>query len=399
MEKLIIYLHPQHLNEKLSLSWVVVENESVIESRVEGDPANLSTEAVAREVIVIVPAFDVLLSTVNLPKMNRHRLLQAIPYALEEQLTEEVDALHFVAGEYQPDNHLSVVVISHTKMQEWLTLFKSWNVKVDRIIPASLALPFHEHTWHVLVQEVTIVRTGKYLGFACDKKNLNEFLNLALQQAANAPEVIHVHNYSGQAYSLDIKAKIIEQQKTSTQMMHDLAVNVGQAPTINLLQGTYAVKKSKFARKKIWNVIFSLAVTWITLLFCYPAVSYFILKERVSSIDKEITQIYKRNFPQSSSMVAPKLRMEEKLQKLTAAIGQNRLFLLMGYLGKGMKKATSVKLKRADFQNNLLTVELTAATSEEFSEFSDLLLQQGLNVKQQNANLAGAKVNATLQIE
>jgi type II secretion system protein L len=171
-------------------------------------------------------------------------------------------------------------------------------------------------------------------------------------------------------------------------------------PVLNLLQGPYAVKKSKFVQQdKIWHVLFGLVTAWVVLLFLYPTVSYLILQKRVSGIDAQIVEIYKRNFPQSSSIVAPKLRMEEKLQKANSAIGQNRLLLLLGYIGKGVTKAEGIKLKHIDFQNNQLTLELTVATSEEFSTFTDFLTQQSLNVKQQNANLTGSRINATLQVE
>jgi hypothetical protein len=90
--------------------------------------------------------------------------------------------------------------------------------------------------------------------------------------------------------------------------------------------------------------------------------------------------------------------MEEKLQKLRANIGENRLLLLMGYVGKAMSATPSITLKRIEFQNNQLTAELTAATSEDVAAFTDFLTQQGLTVKQQNANLAGTRINATVVI-
>ena len=112
-----------------------------------------------------------------------------------------------------------------------------------------------------------------------------------------------------------------------------------------------------------------------------------------------INHIYRTQFPQATSIVAPKLRMQEKLQKLDVSVGENRVLLLLGYVGKGMKIANGIKLKRADFQNSQLTLELTATSSESFSAFTDYLTQQGLHVKQQNATLAGEHINATVQVE
>ena len=42
------------------------------------------------ETIAIVPAQDVLLTTAELPKLSRQRLMLALPFALEEQLIDDV---------------------------------------------------------------------------------------------------------------------------------------------------------------------------------------------------------------------------------------------------------------------------------------------------------------------
>lgn len=416
-EKLVIYLNSAPLSDSSQmagmdgapsvqksplLGWAIIANGEVKESVYQADPKEVSLLAEEREVILIVPAEDVLLTFVNLPKMNRSKLIQAIPYALEEQLTEDVDVLHFAAGPYQADNSLSVAIVSQVKMEQWMACMNSWNIKPDALIPASLAVPFVEKGWSVLLDKIAIVRTGLYQGFACDPSNLIEFLDVGLRTISGPPQVIQIHNYSQQAFVTPLNMKeVIEEQLADPQhLVSNLAQQIIKWPSINLLQGAYTVKKSAFAYKdKILKFMAGLSISWVLLLFFYPTVSYFILKQHANNLDTQIAQIYKRNFPQASSIVSPKLRMEEKLKKLGAGMGQNRLLLLLGYVGKGMEKALSVKLTRIDFQNNQLNLQLTAANSEEFSLFSDFLAQQGLRVKQQNANLKGSRINASLLIE
>ena len=142
-----------------------------------------------------------------------------------------------------------------------------------------------------------------------------------------------------------------------------------------------------------------LAALLAGLFFMYPTGSYIILKQRQDVLQQQISQLYRQHFPQGKTMVAPKLRMEDKLHKLQDQMGENRLLLLLGYIGKGLSGSASVNLKRFDFQNGQLTVELSAADSANFSAFNAFLTQQGLQVKQQNAVLSGERVNATLQIE
>ena len=403
-KKLIIYLHA---NDSMHPSWAVQEADGMPGQSVRcGEPEQLAQVAMDGEVIVIVPAEDVLLTTAKLPKMNRSRLMQALPFALEEQLIDDVSFLHFAAGNYQPDGTLPIAILTHAKMQQWLATLQSWGIRPDILLPSSLLLPIENQAWYSMLDDMLVVRTGLFQGFAGDKNNIVTLFDLALSSNLEKPERLYVKNYTNHAYAslleeaLGATLKVTEEFVTQEHKLSDLVSQMPSPPAINLLQGNYAVKKSRLPQLGgIWKITGYLAIAWVVLLFLYPTGSYFMLRHKVNATDSQIAQIYKRNFPQSSSVVAPKVRMEEKLQKLTAQIGENRLLSLLGYIGKGMLETSTIKLQRADFQNNQLTLELTAPSSEDFSAFTDFLTQHGLSVKQQSANLAGAHINATLVIE
>ncbi len=142
----------------------------VSQAELASDPALLAAEATNREIIVIVPAEDTLLTSVTLPKMNRSRLLQAIPYALEEQINDDVDSLHFVAGDYHAHESLPVMVVSRARMEQWQALLQAWQIVPDKIISAIFTLPVVPDTWCVAVDAVAVVRTGQYTGLPVTKK-------------------------------------------------------------------------------------------------------------------------------------------------------------------------------------------------------------------------------------
>lgn len=398
-ETLVIYLHTENPEQP---SWAVIDALGNLQHCEEHNNAeDLFTFATDREVIVAVPAEDVLLTTVTLPKMNRSKLMHALPYALEEQLIDEVETLHFAPFDFRANGELAIAIVSKEKMDHWFSLIKAWQINPDRMLPANLMLPWQEKGWGISVKELALVRTGFASGFSCDKDNLNELLNL--QPKENGfPETVSIMNYTATpvANQLALPLVIKETLLPATSFMVDMARGISSAPSFNLLQGPYAVKKSKLPRtERLGKIAVFLLAALVSILFLYPMVSCFILQQRVKAIDNDITQIYKHNFPQSTSVVAPKLRMEEKLRKLSAQIGENRFLLLLGNLGQAMTDAKNIQLKRVDYQSSQLTLEMTAASSEDFTAFTNALMQQGLDVKQQNANLVGARVNATLLIE
>jgi general secretion pathway protein L len=433
-QQLIIYLSLQD-----ALTWVTFEVETGIKrSGAVGNAEELAQLAANKEVIIVVSAQDVLLASAKLPKMNRSRLAQALPYALEEQLIGDVELLHFAPAESEVEGVLPVAIVAKEKMQAWKDVLQNWNIKADSLVSQVFTLPVQDKTWTLVLQEMAILRMGNYQGFACDINNINEMLNIALQSADHLPQCLHIYNYTANSIvdALNLSANtntsvsentnteintsvninkntnenrqlnsevIIKEDLRSPEKFYtDLVANITKFPHIDLLQGAYKTKakKSKLpATRKLWDTMFYLAAAWICLLFLYPTISYFILKQRLHGIDGQIAAIYKHYFPQSSTVVAPKLRMEEKMQRVAAKSGDSKSLLLIGYVGKAMTEAHNIQIKRMDFQNNQLTIELSAASSQEFSQFTDFLSHQGLNVKQQGANLSGERVNSSIVIE
>jgi general secretion pathway protein L len=400
-ETLVIYLASEQPD------WAIVdENSHVRQSALQDQPEGLAAIAEEKRVVVIVPAEDVLLTNANMPPLTGTKLAQAIPFVLEDQLINEIEALHFAIAERQANQYYPVAVVTHEKMQHWLNQLTEWHIKPDVILPASLALPITQTAWYgAIIKNKMIVRTGQFSGFVADVSQLSTWIELAITSQSESPQILYLYDYqtslSNQLVaSLHLSFAIEFQQKEKTAWLSDMATQVAHAPTMNLLQGPYARKKAIFPSfNKLWKITIGLAVAWVALLILYPMISYFILSSRLNQMESQINTIYFKHFPQASAVIAPKVRMQEKMARLSSGINDNRLLRLLAFVGEALKKTSSIKLKRLDFQNNQLTLELSAASSDDFAAFIDFLNRQGLNVKQQNATLDGARVNAILDIE
>jgi general secretion pathway protein L len=115
-----------------------------------------------RRLIVLVPGAEVRLAAVSVPARQPAKVLQAAPYALEDQLAEDVETLHFALGPRQPDGQWPVAVTSRARMNEWLKPFQERGLKPDAILPETLCLPATEPgRWSALAEPDQItVRTG-----------------------------------------------------------------------------------------------------------------------------------------------------------------------------------------------------------------------------------------------
>lgn len=377
-ERLFIYLHARDAQA----SWIITDDtHKIIQSVADGD-LNQLTNTDDKDVYVIVPAQDVLLTQATLPKLSRQRLLQALPFALEEQLIDDVDTLHFAIGEQQSDGNLSVAIISRQKITAWLENLAALGIAPRALIPAIFLLPYMPSHWQINTDHHhCLVRTGKFSGFACELDNLEILLELKLNEE---PEKGTLNL---------IRTHLSEQQLLERSTGEWLS-----SPWINLLQGSYQAKPPSTKTKKIWQYAAYLAIACVTIGFFNHLVSFFMLNRQANKIEAEINQIYMRNFPQAKSIVAPRERMEDKIRKLAGQAHKNNLLALLGELGKGLSEAPGIRIQNMDFREQQLTLEVTAATFDNLDAFTRSLSQQGLAVKQQNAATVGEQVKATLMI-
>lgn len=381
-------------------SWVVCDEHGETHYQID-DTSQLIALAVEKEIILIVPAEDCLLLLAKLPKMSRSKLEHALPFSLEEQLIADVDKLHFAHADYLPDGTLPVIVVAKEKMQQWLATLRTWNIVADKMYAASMLIPTAENRWQITITENVLLRISQQV-MSCEQDNLREVLEIALATASQLPDGIDIHNYTKNKVAQDLITPVAmtEHVYPAQQYFTDMARLAQHSDAINLLQAGYLPKKTKLPQtKRLWKYLSYTAATWVGLLFLYPIISYVILAHKANALSTEIAAIYSSHFPNASEVIAPKQRMQEKLQKINADIGQSKYLLSLTYLGKGLEHAKGVSFKRIDYQNSQLTVELLATSSDEFSQFTDYLTQQGLTIKQQNAKLNGAHISATLIVE
>ena len=96
------------------LEWLI---EDTLQS---GDWETLAAAAKQQPVILIAPAIDVLLLPIALPPLRPQRLLKAIPFAVEDQLSEEITDYHFVLSKPFDAAINTVAVISKATLAAWI---------------------------------------------------------------------------------------------------------------------------------------------------------------------------------------------------------------------------------------------------------------------------------------
>jgi general secretion pathway protein L len=396
-KRIVIFLHQL---QPLDASWVLFADHSEIQQTVlHGDLSDLTALANQYEIHVIIPGQDVLLTHAELPKLTRERLLQALPYAVEDKLIDEISQLHFAVGKFAPHG-TPVAIINKDKLSHCLTDLSQYGITPHTLIPATLALPWTEHQWYASCGEhISTVRTNQFSGFACDRSNLPTLLQLQALETASKPECVHVDNFSQTSVTLNIDPILVnETTLTENHFLEKIAILLGANPYINLLQGAYRPKRKATQTKKVWVATGIFAAAWFTLYLCSNLGSFFILHHAKSVSEAEISQIYRQQFPTATSVVAPRERMESALKKASAAANKNYFLALLGLLGDTANRSTDIHFLNLSYQDSRMNLTVTANSFDSLDTFTKNLTQEGLKVKQQNATSSGQKVKADVLI-
>ena len=129
------------------------------------------------EVIGVVPGRYVTLHTVDLPAKTRKQFNQALPFALEDSISESIENIHFVCPQWKPGSEVNVFSIAESRMKYWLKIANENKLPVSQLLPDYVLLPLHEAAEAgVAVTENGVVARHGELGVSFDADLLDLWL-------------------------------------------------------------------------------------------------------------------------------------------------------------------------------------------------------------------------------
>lgn len=186
---------------------------------------------------ILVPTGQVRLLAVDLPLASRAKRLEALPFAIEDQIAEPIESVHLALGaEIAPKRYL-VGVVRHDVMAAWVETAGEAGLGQAAMVPDALALPRPSAgEWAVdLAAERAVVRAGDGTGFAIPPAMLQP-----AWQAAGRPTIL--------SYGAPLPAEMMA--GGSTLAPGALAERL-LAPALDLRQGPYARRRA--ALPNVWR--------------------------------------------------------------------------------------------------------------------------------------------------
>jgi len=372
-----------------SWRWLRLDNDGQPQGSIHaGSLADAAGEAGGQRVVVLAPGADCLLTRVNIPGRSRQKLLRAVPYALEEQLSEEVDKLHFAVGAAMEEGEWPVAVIGKEYMESLLAAVADAGLDVQQVIPEILAIPYAGNETGVLVEnDIALVRTGSVSGYAADSDNLG--MLLALQKVDEDEQLPALHLYVRQDKLQPDTAGFVGETRVEPYAGDPLTVFARglDAKAINLLQGAYS-RAGDWARVlRPWRATAALLVAGVLVSSVVTGIDYYRLSRESDLLSAQIEETFRKALPGTKRIVNPRVQMQQQLDSLQRRAGAGGGFLsLLGQSGSVLKGMQGVEISGASFRAGRLDMDLVVANLQLLDQLKQALMQPGrLEVEIQSA--------------
>jgi len=370
-------------------SWVVVDARGLPSGAAQSGPLTLAApRAAGRRVCVLVPGAEVLLAEPEVPVRAGAKLQQLVPYALEEQLAEDIDQLHFAIGKRAGDSaRAPVAVVARALMEEWLTVLRAAGIEPDALYADSELLPENPGQAVALLEEdAVLVRAPGAMPVTLPADALSEAL--AVAQSGEGPAaatgarglILYTGAAEWQRHSAQVEASRPQFDGIKVQLLTagPLALFAQQLPggsAINLLQGSYAPTSSGASGLLAWRIAAILFGCLIGLHVIGKATELELLKKRERQVDVSIREAFHGAMPGDRGAGDPRQRMEQRLSAARGAGGG--LLPALQALAQARGSAPGTSVQALNFHGGALEMKLSAPDAASLDRLSQSLRSNG----------------------
>mgnify|MGYP001814267939 FL=1 len=404
-------------NEDAPASWIAVDDAGTRRTPpVVGPLAEALKDVGNREVIVLVPAGETSTLTCDLPAKGA-RLRAALPYALEEQVADEIENLHFAPGSRRPSGNLPVVVVADDNMNRWLERLQEAGIRPARMIPEDHGLAFVPNTLSLLVAEDQIVfNDGADLEFVMQGVSPVDVLTAAgildddggadEAQEASTHLLVYCEPTDEQLFSEDWDRLRQHLDSVDINLLPDgvlprLAVTVASGTGVNLLQGPYGESTDVGALFRPWRYAAMLLIALGVLGVAGKAIDYFRLTSEEAALKEQFTTEYRKIRPDDTREVMDPLGTVTSIRRSLGRPGAAAAVFLpsLQQLAMAVQENKDAEIQAISYRAGVIDVRLTAPDVATLDRIEKSVSQSSrFSASIQSTDRVGEKVNSRIQI-
>lgn len=396
----LLYEEPDHIE------WYRPAADAGAASQGAGRLEDLPAELPAGHWVWILAATNVLLTEADVPTRQRQKILQAIPFALEERFIADVEQLHFAIGPLRANTPVPVAVVDRNRFAAWQSALAQAGLTPEAAVPETLLLPWLEGTWTLLLTgHRAVIRTGPWSGLGGDADYADLLLREALTEAGERrPQRLIVH-HDGQSFDAvqelaAARELAVEAEPIDGPALAWLGRQYRHGSTIDLLQGPFSRKEQLGKLWRPWRATAALFGIWFAVQVGAMTTDYIGLSNEAERLDAQIDAVFRKANPDARNVVDPKLQMQRQLAALQGGSDGGGFLGLLAEAGPALAGTTGLTLRNLRAQRDELELELNLSDLQTLDRLKQQLMQSGeLAVEIVSATARDGKVDSRLKIK
>ena len=393
-------------------SWIAVDDRGTRSGNPgSGTLAEAAAAVADRTLIVLVPASEALTFSVDIPAKGA-RLLAALPYALEDQVADDIDDLHFAPGTRYASGALPVAVVAKSALEKWLGQLREAGLNPARVVPENHGLARTPNTMSLLVADDQIFfNDGADMSFVIagispseavvaagvigdEEKNTSQHLLVYCDAAVN-------DRYEKDWALLRHELASVDVNLLPDGVLPRLAVTVASGEGINLLQGRYGPKTEVTEMLRPWRyaAIFILVLGFVGLIG--KAADYYRLSAERSALKLQFAEEYRLLRPDDTRDVVNPVTTVRDLRRNNGATSTAApVFLpLLLQLAEALQQNEAAVVESARYRAGVIDVRLNAPDVPTLDRIVQAVNASGqYSATLQTANSVGDRVNSQIRV-
>ncbi|MGQ9426934.1 type II secretion system protein GspL [Gilvimarinus sp. F26214L] len=369
----------------------------------DGDALREALPGSNLEVCLLLSGTEVVTQRVPFSSKERRHLARLVPYELEDDLTTELDELHFAIGK-PGDGVVPTAYVNREWLVEQIQDLEALGFEVSHCIPEPLLLPRPEAGWTLRLDDELQAHYGPGLGFAveasmtgpalaslADSDMPQQLLLMADRQEEldqlyeSLPAPVHEH-----LTELEIELQLSERWDSLALDRYD---------SLDLRQGELA---RQLPIRKWWREWRTVAVVAGIALFAYVGVNIARMQvnnNATAELREEINAAFREVVPQGV-IANPEQQLRSKIAEFQGESSGRSVVEMLAAIGPLIAENDEVIVRRLTYndQRDEMQVTLEAESNSDILDLSNAINAAGLRATPQNMSRAGDRQQANMTI-
>lgn len=321
-----------------------------------------------RSVIGVAPSDSTAFHQIEVPTKNRGNMLAALPYALEDSLSEDIEDLHFTVLKWVPGGMVQVAVIASKTLLDYIHIFEEAGVTLDAIVPELSLLPVHPDSDAVIIKQAEdqlLVKQNGHFSFNLDQDAFDDWWAVAENRQLNI-------GVNDQALAVELKSQGGE-FVSHWAIGSDFRSWLEQVPeqlknASSLLQGSFEPEHLK-PDSRLLNVSAGLALLALLSLGTSNWIQANKLQVQFDANEQAIRQLFDEAFPGEEYLNRPR-RQIASLLSISEDQPASELFQYLLSISAEVIPKNGAKLEELNYRDEQMQMGVSAPNFASLDEIT-----------------------------